>query len=129
MQFKARLGENLSIIHPGRWAYNGLNGWLAPFVLNQPHLNFGRHAVLDSALNIPLGTGAVVALAAVGTLVVRDQWKQITSQRLIEQLPGTACYLGAVFVATGLALYYESFLYAALVVPLLLTYALTSLRT
>ena len=34
--------------------------------------------------------------------------------------PGHAMYLGATFIATGLALYYESFLYSPLVLPILL---------
>ena len=132
LRFKARMAENLSVFHPARWAYNAVNGWIAPFVLNQQYLNFGRTAVLDSARAFPLGTLAIACFAVLAFSVVRFQFREVVAGARatgswIGQVSGTGLYLALVFISTGLALYYESFLYTALILPILLTLALRSL--
>ena len=130
--FKERLAENLSIVHPMRWAYNAANGWFAPFVLNQPDLNFGRYAMIDSVRTFPLGSIAVAVQAFVVFMVGRDVYRQARahtswSSALRGGAMGTSVYLVVIFIATGLALYYESFLYAQMFVPILFLLLLRAL--
>jgi hypothetical protein len=132
LRFKARMAENLSVFHPMRWAYNAVNGWIAPFVLNQHDLNFGRTAVLDSARAFPLGTLAVACFAVLAGHVLRFQFRECLAAvrktgSWIAQVSGIGLYLALVFIATGLSLYYESFLYAGLFLPILILLLLRSL--
>jgi len=110
-----------------------VNGWLAPFVLNQPDLNFGRRAMLDTVREVPFGTLSVCALAALVAIVMRHQYRVIAdglnaTGSWLQQLSGDGVYLLLVFVAAGLALYYESFLYSQMIIPLLLVFVLRALR-
>lgn len=131
VSFKARMGENLAIANPFRWAYAFVNGLLVPFVLNQHDLNFSYRALPDGVRAFPLGTAAVIALIGLSLGLVRHLWRiAIEAWRTgawASCITGPAIYLAAAFVATGLALYYESFLYSPLFVPLLLVFALWSL--
>jgi hypothetical protein len=132
VRFKARMAENLSVIHPARWAYNGVNGWIAPFVLNQPDLNFGRMAVVDSARAFPLGTMAVVTFVVLAGIVLRHQYRTVMAGvretgSWFAQMSGIGLYLIAIFLASGLSLYYESFLYSGLYVPILLLFTVRAL--
>ena len=132
VQFKGRMAENLSVFHPARWAYTLVNGWLAPFVLNQPHLNFGRSAVIESAARFPLGTASAVLLAILaGRLVWTAASACLVRWRAgapwSEQVSSEAVYLAMVFIAGGLALYYESFLYSPMTIPVLIGLAFRAL--
>ncbi len=101
-------------------------------MLNQHDLNFGRTAVLDSARAFPLGTLAVACFALLALNVVRFLVRGVVAGARetgswIGQISGVGLYLVLVFIATGLALYYESFLYAGLILPILVLFVLQSL--
>ena len=123
--FKSGFTENLPLLHPARWAYNGANVLALPFVLNQQVLNFGRMAILDSAMRLPLGTAAVAALGAAWLGALAEIMRRVRAASLAvtlrdASLDGELVYLALAFVATGVALYYESFLYATMMTPILL---------
>ena len=123
--FKARFTENLGLLHPGRWIYNAANVLVLPFVLNQDVLDFGRFAIADTVRRIPLGTMAVAALAAGWLAVAAAAWRAVR-QRGLGRALGDALfepelvYLAVAFLATGIVLYYESFLYATMTTPIVL---------
>jgi hypothetical protein len=133
LKFKDGLPENLPLLHPGRWIYNAANGWVAPFVLNQRELNFGRYAVLDSARQLPLGALALLAFGCVAATTLWHHWIRAKSRpkrgndQWLDSVSNQIIYLILIFLATGLAAYYEAFLYSQLIVPVLLVAVVSAL--
>jgi hypothetical protein len=131
VHFRTRMAQNLSIFNPARYVYTAVNMGVVAFVLNQPYLNFGSTAVLDSARSVPLGTLAVLCYALIAVFTVRAQFPRVVADvrqaGWLAAVSGDFLYVALSLLAAGLALYYESFLYAGLVLPILLLYALRAL--
>ena len=133
VDFKNIFPENLKIYNPMRWLYNGTNLLVLPMILNQGHLNFGRWALMDTALKFPLGTLAVIGVAALWAMAITRtaglamRTPQNTDAFFLGKIPGEWFYLLLVFAAAGMALYYESFIYSSMVCPVFFTLTLRDL--
>jgi len=132
VEFKEGLAARLPVLHPARWVYTGVNGWLLPFVLNQSDLNFGRHGLLDTAVNWPLGTASCAVLLVVLGVTLRYYGRVVLARGREEcfssaSFPALGSFLALTFVATGLAIYFESFLYSPMVIPVLMVCAVRAL--
>jgi hypothetical protein len=124
--FKEALPANLSPLHPARWIYCAVNLLWLPLVTNQPSLQFGRAAVVDSLRHLPLGTAAAALLAMLGVSAIATFARGLFRARPVlldrdASLLGDAVYLAGVLLASGAAAYYESFLYSPMATAVLIS--------